>query len=337
MKKSLALLLALALCLALAACGGNAGQQQSGGGSDPAPSTQGSEPAQGEKKTLTIALLPKTLSNPYFVAMQKFAEDAAAALSNDDCTVEIVCSAPPSEDGVNEQITMFESYLESGVDGVLIVPCGTAEVVDTIKKANEKNVPVICLDTNADEGADVTAFIGTNNYDGGVLAGQWAAETIDGQVAVITGTLGNQCHTDRTNGFNDGLNGASNIELVGDVQPCNGDQGTAMGIAESLLTAYPDLKCIYVTSDTGAMGAATAVQNAGRDVKVIGFDGSPNGAQSILDGGMTATVAQTPGVMAQEGVNALYELIVNGTAAEDMYTPCTMVTIDNANDYLDWH
>ena len=57
--------------------------------------------------------------------------------------------AAPSEDGVNEQITMFESYLESGVDGVLIVPCGTAEVVDTIKKANEKNVPVICLDTNA--------------------------------------------------------------------------------------------------------------------------------------------------------------------------------------------
>ena len=46
---------------------------------------------------------------------------------------------------------MFESYLESGVDGVLIVPCGTAEVVDTIKKANEKDVPVICLDTNADE------------------------------------------------------------------------------------------------------------------------------------------------------------------------------------------
>lgn len=103
-----------------------------------------------------------------------------------------------------------------------------------------------------------------------------------------TGTLGNQCHTDRTNGYLDGLKGASNIELVGDVQPCNGDQGTAMSIAENLLTAYPDLQCIYVTSDPGAMGAATAVQAVNRDVKVIGFDGSPAGAQSILDGGMTA-------------------------------------------------
>lgn len=214
-------------------------------------------PAQSEtteKKTITIALLPKTLSNPYFVAMQEFAEAAAASLSNDAYTVEIVCSAPPSEDGVNEQITMFESYLEKGVDGVLIVPCGTAEVVDTIKKANEKNVPVICLDTNADDGAEVAAFIGTNNYDGGFLAGQWTAENIDGQVAMITGTLGNQCHTDRTNGYMDGLGDAANIELVGDVQPCNGDQGTAMGIAENLLTAYPDLKCIYVTSDTGRHG-----------------------------------------------------------------------------------
>ena len=232
---------------------------------------------------------------------------------------------------------MFESYLESGVDGVLIVPCGTAEVVDTIKKANEKDVPVICLDTNADEGAEVAAFIGTNNYDGGYLAGEWTVENVSGQVAIITGTLGNQCHTDRTNGYLDGLGDAENIELVGDVQPCNGDQGTAMGITENLLTAYPDLRCIYVTSDTGAMGAATAVQAAGRDVKVIGFDGSPDGAQSILDGGMTATVAQTPGIMAEEGVKALYELIVNGTASEDQYTACTMVTAENAEDYLTWH
>ena len=72
-------------------------------------------------------------------------------------------------------------------------------------------------------------------------------------------------------------------------------------------------------------------------MKVIGFDGSPSGAQSILDGGMTSTVAQTPGVMAEEGVKALYELIVNGTAPADQYTPCSMVTIDNANDYLNWH
>ena len=326
MKRKLSLLLAMVLCMSLTACGG----KDSGGGNT------GADAASG-KKTVTIALLPKTLSNPYFVAMQEFAEKTAESLSNDEYKVEIVASAPPSEDGVNEQITMFESYLENGVDGVMIVPCGTAEVVDTIKKANEKNIPVICLDTNADEGADVTAFIGTNNYDGGKLAGEWTVSNINGQVAMITGTLGNQCHTDRTNGYLDGIKGASNIELVGDVQPCNGDQGTAMGIAENLLTAYPQLQCIYVTSDVGAMGAATAVKTSGRDVKVIGFDGSPNGAQSILDGGMTATVAQTPGVMAEEGVKALFNLVVNGTPAEDMYTPCTMVTADNANDYLSWH
>ena len=334
MKRGFALLLTLALCLALTACGGSdSGTQQT---EDTDQTTQ-EETTGSEAQTLTIALLPKTLSNPYFVAMQDFAEAAAAELSNDQYTVEIVASAPPLEDGVNEQITMFESYLESGVDGVLIVPCGTAEVVDTIKKANGKDIPVICLDTNADEGAEVAAFIGTNNYDGGKLAGEWTVENINGQVAMITGTLGNQCHTDRTNGYLDGIGDAENIELVGDVQPCNGDQGQAMAIAENLLTAYPDLQCIYVTSDTGAMGAATAVQASGRDVKVIGFDGSPDGAQSILDGGMAATVAQTPGIMAEEGVNALFELIVNGTAPEDMYTPCTMVTIDNAEEYLEWH
>lgn len=334
MKRALALVLTLALCFSLAACGANTDD------SNPEDTTKTEESATAEKKTLTFALLPKTLSNPYFVAMQQFAEETAAALSNDEYTVEIVASAPPTEDGINEQITMFESYLEKGVDGVLIVPCGTSEVVPTIAKANEKNIPVICLDTNADEGADVAAFIGTNNYDGGYLAGEWTAENVEGEVAIITGMLGNQCHTDRTNGYLEGVKSATDagtVTLVGEIQPCNGDQGTAMGIAENLLTAYPDLKCIYVTNDTGALGAAAAVKAAGRDVKVIGFDGSPDGAQSIVNGEMTATVAQTPGVMAEESVTALYNLIVNGTEPEDMYTACAMVTIDNANDYLTWH
>lgn len=335
MKKKLSLLLALVMCFGLAACG--SGDTTPPDSAAPDNAASGGASTGGETETITIALLPKTLSNPYFVAMQDFAEAAAKELSKDGVKVEIVTSAPPSEDGVNEQITMFESYLEKGVDGVLIVPCGTAEVVQTIQKANEKNVPVICLDTNADEGAEVAAFIGTNNYDGGVLAGEWTAKNVSGQVAVITGTLGNQCHTDRTNGYLEGIKTASNIELVGDVQPCNGDQGTAMSIAENLLAAYPELQCIYVTSDTGALGAATAVQASGRDVKVIGFDGSPNGAQSILDGGITTTVAQTPGKMAEEGVKALYELLKNGTDPEDQYTACSMVTIDNAKDYLEWH
>ncbi len=269
--------------------------------------------------------------------MQDFAEATAAELSNDEYTVEIVCSAPPTEEGVNEQVTMFESYLESGVDGVLLVPCGTAEVVDTIAKANEMGVPVICLDTNADDGAEVAAFIGTNNYDGGYLGGEWVAANIEGEVAVITGTLGNQCHTDRTNGFTDALEGVDTVELVGDVQPCNGDQGTAMSIAENLITAYPDLQCIYVTSSTGALGAVQAVEASGLDIKVIGFDGTPADAESILDGGLTASVAQTPGVMAQEGVKAMYDLIVNGVTPEDMYTACAIVTIDNAEDYLEWN
>lgn len=334
MKRTLALILSLAMCFALVACGGSKTDEAPKADDTPAQSEQ------AEEKTLTFALLPKTLSNPYFVAMQQFAEEAAAALSKDGYKVEIVASAPPTEDGINEQITMFESYLEKGVDGVLIVPCGTSEVVPTIVKANEKDIPVICLDTNADDGADVAAFIGTNNYDGGYLAGEWTAENIEGEVAIITGMLGNQCHTDRTNGYLDGVKAATDsgsVTLVGEIQPCNGDQGTAMGIAENLLTAYPDLKCIYVTNDTGALGAAAAVKAAGRDVKVIGFDGSPDGAQSIVNGEMTATVAQTPGVMAKEGVNALFELIVNGTAPEDMYTACAMVTADNASDYLNWH
>ncbi len=350
-KKVLAALLTAAMVLTLAGCGSGSSTGTSStdeGASEEEASAETSEEdkseeaddssaSSGDEKDITIALLPKTLSNPYFVAMQDYAEKEAEELSKDGVKVTIEASAPPTEDDINQQLSMFEDYLEKGVDGIIICPCGTAEVVDYIKEANEKDVPVITIDTDADEGAEVAAFIGTNNYDGGKLAGEWTAENIDGEVAIITGMLGNQCHTDRTNGFEDGIEGADNVELVGDVQPCNGDQGTAMSIAENLLSTYPNLQCIYVTNDTGALGAAAAVEAAGRDVKVIGFDGSPDGAQSILDGGMTITIAQTPGIMAQEAVKAMVELLEDGTQPESQYTACEVVDESNAEDYLEWH
>ena len=57
----------------------------------------------------------------------------------------------------------------------------------------------------------------------------------------------------------------------------------------------------------------------------------------VVNGEMTATVAQTPGVMAKEGVTALVELITSGAAPKDMYTACAMVTAENAEEYLTWH
>lgn len=340
MKKLFAVLLALCLTFALVACSAPAPAPADPAPADPAPANPApADPAPADPapadKTLVFALLPKTLTNPYFVAMQEFAEAEAAKYG-----IKIECIAPPDETKVEEQIGMFETMMEKKVDAILIVPCGTTEIVASVEAANAAGIPVLCLDTNASGGV-ITSFIGTNNYAGGKLAGEWVSENIgEGKVSIITGTPGNQTHEDRVNGFLEGIGGNDKIVVAGDVVPAYSDRAQGMSQAENLITANPDIVVLYCTNDEMAMGAGEAVKAQGLSdqITVIGFDGAPSAAQGIIDGIMHASVAQAPGKMAQMGVAAAYEFIVNGVQPEaEVDTGCTMVTKDNAQEYLNWH
>lgn len=333
MKKILCILLTLCVLFSMAACSPN---QPAATPSAPASSAPASSAApEPQPKQLVFALLPKTLTNPYFVAMQEFAEKEAAKYG-----IKIESIAPPDETKVEEQIAMFETMLEKKVDAILIVPCGTTEIVASIEKANAAGIPVICLDTNAN-GGDVLSFIGTNNYGGGKLAGEWVNEKIgEGKISIITGTPGNKTHEDRVNGFLEGIKGNDKLVLAGDVVPAYSDRAQGMSQAENLITATPDLRVLYCTNDEMAMGAGEAVKAQGLSDKitVIGFDGAPSAAQGIIDGIMHASVAQAPGKMAQMGVEAAYKFIKDGVKPEaEVDTGCTIVNKDNAKDYLNWH
>ena len=287
--------------------------------------------AQAEEK-LTFALLPKTLTNEYFVAMKDKAQAACDALG-----VELVAVAPTEETMIQEQIDMMLAVMADGVDGIMVVPNGTDEIVETVKAANAQGIPVVTLDTNAN-GGEILSFIGTNNYEGGVLAGEWIAENYTGKVACITGVPGNQCHTDRTNGFLDGIKDKTSVTLAQEPVPgyCERQQGYDR--ANDLMVAHPDLVAIYCCNDQMAMGAGEAIKAAGKEIAVIGFDGSPDVAQGIIDGTCAGSVAQAPGMMAEMGVKALYDYITAGTQPEPLvYTGCTMVYADNASEYLTWH
>lgn len=267
--------------------------------------------------------------------MQEFSEKAAATLG-----VKIECTAPPQETDVEQQIAMFESMLEKKVDGILIVPCGSKEIASSVEKANAAGIPVICLDTNA-EGGTVASFIGTNNFNGGKLAGEWIGNNIKtGKVAIITGTPGNKTHEDRVNGFKEGIGAFKDLTIVGDALPAYSERAQGMTQAETLLSAYPDLAAIYCTNDQMALGAGEAVKAAGKTGKIaiVGFDGAPEAAQGIIDGLISASVAQKPGGMGEMGVKAMYDLIVNKATLEAVVdTGCTIVNKDNAKEYLNWH
>lgn len=282
----------------------------------------------GEGKT--IAFVPKQLGNPYFVAVRDAIEEKATEQG-----FKFECNAPDSSIEVDKQVSICEAFVNQGVDVLVIIPNDATAIVDVINSAADKGIAVFLVDSGADE-SNYVSYIGTDNYAGGVLAAKWFEENITGKVAVIDGAAGNAATTARRNGFMDTLENSETIEIVSSDYG-NGDMATAMSVAENYLTAYPDLRAIFCCDDPMGQGAGQAVIASGKDVFVCGFDGSPDGAQAIIDGVMDMTVAQTPKVMGELAVKYAIDYLNGETVDSVIYTDCEIVLSDNAQDFLHWH
>ena len=288
------------------------------------------EEKPGEGKT--IAYVPKQLGNPYFGAIKDAIEAAAT-----DAGFEFECSAPDSSTDVDKQVSICDAYITEGVD-VLVLTANDATALKAVTDAAmEKGIAVFCVDSGVD-GDNFISYIGTNNYDGGCLAAKWFGENVKGQVAVIDGAGGNQATTDRFNGFMDTIKDYPDIEVVTSDYG-NGDMATSMGVAENFITAYKDLAAIFCCDDIMAQGAGQAVQAAGKGDQIIicGFDGSPEGAQAILDGVMNASIAQTPAKMGTMSVEYAIKYLAGEEVEPIIYTECEIVDEENAESYLEWH
>ncbi|MFA5447049.1 MAG: sugar ABC transporter substrate-binding protein [Sphaerochaeta sp.] len=280
----------------------------------------------------TIAFVPKQLGNPYFVAVKDAVEEASLANG-----FRFRSNAPDSSIEVDKQISIVEAFIAQGVDYLVLIPNDATAIVDVINDAAKQKIPVFLVDSGADE-SDYVAYIGTDNYAGGVLAAEWFGANLTGQVAIIDGAAGNAATTARFKGFMDTIKNYPHLEVVTSDYG-NGDMGTSMTVAENFLTAYPNLSAIFACDDQMAQGAGQAVmaRNKADSVFVCGFDGSPDGAQAIIDGVMDASVAQQPRLMGKTAVDYIIKLINGETIEPIIYTDCEMVLASNAPSFLEWH
>ena len=160
-----------------------------------------------QNKTPFIGLITKTESNPFFVKMKEGASKEAARLGAK------FISAAGKQDGDNAgQVAAIENMVAAGVNTILITPSDAKAIIPAIQKAQAAGVQVIALDSPTDPESAVDALFATNNYQAGVLIGEYAATAMRGKKAVIA-TLdlfpGHPVGAQRHNGF-----------LQGFQQPC---------------------------------------------------------------------------------------------------------------------
>lgn len=129
-----------------------------------------------------IGLITKTETNRFFVKMKDGASEAAKTHGAK------LLSVAGKADGDNAgQVTAMENMIAAGAKTILITPSDSKAIVPSLKKARDKGVLVIALDSPTDLTEGTDALFATDSYQAGVLIGQYAkAALADKPARIVT-------------------------------------------------------------------------------------------------------------------------------------------------------
>ena len=286
-----------------------------------------------EKKV--IGFIPMTMNNEYFVTMVH-----AATIEAEKQGVDLLVQAGERHGSADEQLRIIEDMITREVDAICVVPSSSTGLISAIKKAQKAGIPVVNLDTRIDPAAVKEAglkpvpYIGTNNYDGAKMGGQYALDNlkIDGlEVAILTGISGQQNAADRRNGFVDATKGK--VKVVAE-QTANWEVEQGFNVFQNILQANPNIGFVFASNDNMGLGAIRACKAAGRkDIKVLGYDAVSGALQSVKEGEMVGTVAQFPAEMGIQGVQAALKMISGEKVPEVIFTKTEVIDSNNVVDF----
>ncbi len=261
----------------------------------------------GEKKgTIGCSLL--AFSNPFYkeIADAMIAEAGKAGY-------DVVITDGNFD--VVKQSNQVKDFIASGYAAIVLAPCDSKAIGATIREANDAGIPVFTVDIGSlDPSAKVVCHVATDNFAGGKMAAEAMIEALNGK-----GKIGIINHPEveavilRTDGFKARLKELGkdkDIIIMADL-PGLGSRDKAFRAAQDMLQAVPDIDGIFCINDPTALGAIAALEGAGKmdRVKLVGFDGQPEGKQAIKDGKIFADPIQFPGKLGSEVVKVFLRYV----------------------------
>jgi ribose transport system substrate-binding protein len=325
--------------LALAACTSNEPAQssnESGGGTSEAES--GSNDEAGD--TVTIGFSAPAADHGWMAAITNSAKAEAEKYEDIDLQV-----AEGTND-VNQQISQVETFINDGVDAIVLLPFDGAAMTPVALEAMEAGIPVINVDREFNDPNAARVTVLGDNYGMGVSAGQYvceqAGENSDAVVAEIAGIDSLPLTQDRSQGFEDALKECGldvDNRVAAEFTVESGERA-----ASNLLQAAPQIDYLWNHDDDQGVGVLAAINNAGRDeFTMIGGAGSANAMREIQSGNsvLKATVIY-PSTQGADGIK-LARLVVQEKTMSDLvenavprtvqlYAP--VVTEENVEEFL---
>ncbi len=235
---------------------------------------------------IKIAYVAHDISTPVNQAWLEGIEQEVAPYDN------ISVQSFNGDSSAENQVKIMTEVIGQEFDAIIIQASDGAALAATTKEAEEKGIPVITL--NLDANTVHSALVQMIDYDAGVFVAEEIAESLGGQgnVVLIQGIAGVSRTDNIEQGFRDTLAANyPNIEIVAS-QAADFEKEKATTVMSSFLSQYDDIGGVFAINDAMAAGASLAAQNAGRldEMVIWGADGERDALQMIEDGTLTGTI-----------------------------------------------
>jgi len=262
---------------------------------------------------LQIVSSMPALEFPFFVHMQAQIREEAEALGG----IELI--EYDGQNSTSKQTADMEAAIISGVDGVVISPLDSVAMAPAVQQLVDAGIPVMTIDRRVDDVPGILGHVGADNVKGGEAQGNLIVEMFpDGaNVVNLQGQPGASPAIDRNQGVHNVLDPMSDKYVFVAEQTANFQREEGASVTEAILgglDAPPDV--IVAANDDMALGAQQVVQEQGLDIPIIGFDALPEALASIRDGGLHATIEQSPGEQSRQALQALVSHLRDGTEPE---------------------
>ncbi|MBD0334503.1 MAG: substrate-binding domain-containing protein [Cyanobacteria bacterium Co-bin13] len=254
----------------------------------------------------TVALVMKTLTNPFFIEMEKGARQAEQELD-----INLMVKTAAQETSIEQQISIIQQLIQDQVDAIVIAPGDSTELIPVLKEAQDAGITIINIDNRLDPsrstelGLRDVPFISVDNSRGAYLSAKYISDRIKTptQVAILEGIQTAQNAIDREQGARQAFQENANVTIVAEAS-ANWKIDEAYEVAQQIWQKHPDIGAIFCANDMMALGVLQYLSETQRSqVLVAGFDALDEAKAAIRTGQLAVTIDQQASEQGYLGVH----------------------------------
>jgi len=294
-------------------------------------------PSPGAKKSFKIAVIPKGTTHEFWKSIHAGAIKATQDLAAEGVTVELIWKGPLREDDREQQIQVVEGFTSQGVDGIVLAPLDSKALVRPVEEAKHLGIPTVIIDSGL-QSDQIASFVATDNYKGGVLAGEEMGRLLGGKgkALLLRYQEGSASTEERERGFLEKMKSAwPGVEVLSSDQYAGATRDTAKRASENLLNRFAnDIQGIFTVNETATAGMLLALQDISKagKVKFLGFDSSRPFLEAMKAGQLDGIVVQNPLNMGELGVKTIVLHLLGKPVEKVVDTGVFLITPKNMDD-----